>query len=1017
MNLPGFCIHRPAFTIVISLLLIIVGVIGYMNLPIRWIPSVIPPEVSIQTAYPGANAKIVEKDVTKVIEEMLSGLSGVETLTSASRQGESQISITFKLGKNMDTVVEDVRSSIERVRGILPREAENPIVRKADPDNQPIMYVSFFNPNYSPRELSDYVEKYILPSFETIEGVGNAPLYGKRNTALRVALDPLKMASSKVSIEEVNQALQEQSLSLPTGQIRGIDRNYSVVLNTALKTEDEFNHLIIRKNQNQLVRLSDIGDAKFAPEDTYSAFRVMTKPALAIGIVPQSTANPLDVEQRVQKTLADLKRSLPAGMIMSVEYNQADYIRASIHSVYESFIEAILFVWIVIFAFLCSFRATLIPIITIPVCLIASFAFLYFLGFSINTLTLMALVLAIGLVVDDAIVMLENVSRHIENGLPVFQAALIGSKEIIFPIIAMTITLTAVYAPIAFTPGLLGVLFREFTFTLAGAVLISGIVALTLSPMMCARFLKATSGAPSRYSVWLTKGMTGLQNRYKLLLQRVFGRRKWVMLGLILTLISGFGLYHFISAELSPAEDMNEINVYVMAPRSASFEYTDSYVRQLEAIYSTMPEIESFFSQGGRYSPSFAYQVLKLKPKGLRTRTADEIIHAITSQADRITGIRINVFTPKPALAEIAQGDSGDNLGLVLMTTNEYADLQKSTQQIMELIRQDLGFVHVENGLKWDTEQFELNIERDKIADLNVSLNTINNTLSTLIAGKKIGKIDDANILVQMKDSFLTDPNLFQQLYVRNLQGNMIALSQLVSIKETVTSQVFRHYNRLRSDTIAVTLAPTFKLADAIKKLETIAKANLPDSIKFSFTGEAKSFLESNGKVIFTFTLALIFIYLVLVAQFESFIDPFVILFTVPFAVIGAFITLKLFGGTFNIYSNIGLITLIGLVAKHGILITDFANRLRREGYSINDAIIQSAMLRIRPILMTTAAMILGAMPLAFAYGPGAESRQQIGLVITGGLFFGTVFSLFVVPVMYTYFAPFRKISILKEQT
>ena len=1008
MNLPAFCIRRPAFTIVISLVMTIIGMIGFINLPIRWIPNVSLPQVSIVTSYPGANAKLVEHDITKVIEDTLSGINGIEMLTSTSRQGESQISITFKLGRNMDAAVEDVRSSIERARGLLPKDAENPVVMKANPNDMPILFISFYDSTHSAREMSDYIDKYIVPAFETIDGVGSVWAYGKRVSAMRISLDPAKMAGANVTVDEVTQLLRDQNISIPSGKIRGHDRFYSVVTDATLKTPEQFNDMIIRDDENRVVRLKDIGDAKLDAENIDSSFRVNGKSAIALGIIPQSTANPLDVERNVQKVLAGLKRSLPKGMHVSLDYNIADYIRASMHSVYESFFEAVIFVWLVILAFLCRFRATLIPIITIPVCMISTFALLYFLGFSINTITLMAFVLAIGLVVDDAIVMLENISRHIEAGMSPFNAALKGSKEIIVPIIAMTLTLTAVYAPIAFTPGLLGVLFREFTFTLAGAVLISGIVALTLTPMMCARILK-NSTHTNRYSEWLTRQLEHLQTRYQGLLEFLLLNRKWMLLFLLLVGGLGFGIYKFLPSELAPAEDMDEINAYVAAPRSASFQYTDHYVKQLEGIYKNNPNIKSYFSIVGTNSPARAWQIIKLKPKSERKESTAQVVSVLTEETSTISGVKVNISIPPPALAEFAGGDEGDNIGLVLMTTSDYRKLQQTSQVVIDAIKQIPGFVHVENGLKWDSEQFQINVDRNRAADLKVSIPNIANTISTLLAGKKIGKAEEANIIVQMSESALANPNIFQQLYLRNVDGKIIPLSQLLNVQEVTSPEVFRRSERLRSDTIHVTLAPNYKLSEAIKTLQTIAKDHLPEDMKYSFSGEAKSFLESNSKTAFTFALALIFIYLVLVAQFESFIDPLIIMVTVPFAVVGAMLTLKLFNGTLNIYSNIGLITLIGLIAKHGILITEFANQLRSQGKSIEEAVIQASLLRLRPILMTTAAMVLGALPLAFAFGPGAESRQQIGLVVTGGLLFGTIFSLIIVPIAYTYLAPFQK--------
>lgn len=1011
MNLPAFCIRRPAFTIVISLVMTIVGIIGFMNLPVRWIPNVNPPQVTISTSYPGANARLVERDVTKVIEDTLSGINSVEMLTSTSRQGESQIQIKFKLGRNMDAAVEDVRGTIERVRSALPKDVQNPVVTKADPNSDALLYISFNDSRRNERELSDYVDKYIVPSFETIDGVGNVWVFGKRISAMRISLDPEKMAASNVTADEISQLLREQNASIPSGQIRGIDRYYSIVTDTGLKSAQQFNDLIIRGNQNQIIRLKDIGEAKLDIEDTDSVFRVNGKSGIALGIVPQSTANPLDVEHQVEKVFKELKSNLPAGMNASVIFNQADYIRASIHSVYESFFEAVIFVWLVILAFLCSFRATLIPIITIPVCMISTFALLYFFGFSINTITLMAFVLAIGLVVDDAIVMLENISRHMEEGMSAFDAALKGSREIIFPIIAMTLTLAAVYAPIAFTPGLLGVLFREFTFTLAGAVIISGIIALTLTPMMCARILNKVN-YDNRYSKWQAHQLTRLQNQYKRMLGFLLEKRKWVLLFLIVTAGLGFGIYKFISSELAPSEDMGIVYVSISAPRSASFQYTNSYAQQMEAVYEKIPDIDSYLSMSGRGSAAHSFQILMLKPNKERTHSTEEIVESLNAQAASISGVRVNVFTPSSPLSEVAGSDDGDSLGLVLMTTRDFRKLQQASTQIVDAIKELPMFAHVEHSLRWDSEQFQVNIDRDKAADLQVTIPSITNTLSTLIAGRIIGKMDDANIWLQMNRNSLSNPNIFQNLYVRNNEGKMVPLSSLLNVSETTTSEVYKHFERLRADNIYLSLAPNYKVSEAITALQKVANENMPDDMKYAFTGQAKSFLESSGKTAFTFLLALVFIYLVLVAQFESFIDPLVILFTVPFAMVGAMITLKIFGGTLNIYSNIGLITLIGLIAKHGILITDFANRLRSTGLSIQEAVIQASMLRLRPILMTTAAMVLGALPLAFAFGPGAESRQQVGLVIAGGMLFGTFFSLIVVPITYTYLAPFRNIKL-----
>jgi multidrug efflux pump len=995
--------------------MVIVGILAYTKLPLRWIPNVNPPEITISTMYPGANARIVEKDITKVIEEAISGVNGIENMVSSTHQGSSQVYIKFKLGRNMDTAVEDVRSNIERIRDSLPKDASSPTVLKADPNSDPIIYLSFFDANRSEREMSDYVDKFIVPIFETMDGVGSVSVYGKRVTAMRIWLDPARMAASKITVSDIVELLHEQNASIPSGQIRGLDRLYNITTSTELKGVEQFNNLILRSGQHQIVRLKDVGEAKLDPESEDDSFRVNGHNALAIGIIPQTTANPLDVEKQVQKAFKNIVKSLPSGMQAEVAYNQADYIRASIKSVYESFIEAVLFVWLVILVFLCSFRATLVPIITIPVCLISSFAILAFFGFSINTITLMAFVLAIGLVVDDAIVMLENISRHIEAGMTPYQAAIKGSHEMLFPIIAMTLTLAAVYAPIAFTPGLLGIIFREFTFTLAGAVVISGIVALTLSPMMCARLLRREEKA-NRYAEWVTQFLDKIQNSYRSILLRLLAKRKWVALGLAIIGLLGVVLYHYLPAELVPQEDTGEIWVSVSAPRSASFAYTDSYVRQLEQMVGKIPDVKSSFSVGGYYSKSHAFLSLQLKPKNQRQQTLEKTIAELTGEVNALTGVRVYVMPPPPQLARFAGSSEGDNLGVVLMTTGDYRHLQQVSEHFMDELKKLPQFTHVDNKLKWDSEEFQIDIDRNKAADLQISISAIANTISTLMASRSIGKADDAKVMVQMKQSSLDNPNIFSQLYVRNALGEVIPLSQFSSVSTISAPEVFHRYMRLHSDNINLSLAPGVKLADAIKLLNETARSSLPDDVRFEFNGEAQSFIESSGATILTFGLALLFIYLVLVAQFESFIDPLIILLTVPFAVFGALITLRIFGGTLNIYSNIGLITLIGLIAKHGILITEFANRMREEGKDVVEAVVASSMLRLRPILMTTAAMILGALPLAVAFGPGAESRQQVGLVITGGLFFGTFFSLIVIPVMYTYLAPFKRITVIGDQ-
>lgn len=1012
MSFTEFFIRRPALTIVISLILSIVGIISYTHLVVRWVPNINPPIISIYTQYPGASANLIETQITTPIEAALAGVEGIETLSSNSKQDASIVNIEFKLGHNINTAIEDVRSALQHISGTLPQDAKTPQIEKADPNANPILFLAFLDTHRTSQQVSDYVKQFILPRFQTIDGVATVSTYGERASAMHIWLDPMKMAAMNVTVNDINTILTEQNVQMPSGQIRGATRFYSVVTNETLKSASEFNNLIIRDNQNQIIRLKDVGQAVVDAANTDTIFRVNGKPAIALAIIPQSTANPLDVAKAVTKEFNQVIKTLPEGMQGDVAFNQATYIKSSINHVYQSLIEGIILVLLVIFLFLANWRAAVIPIITIPICLIATFAVMYCFNISINIITLMAFVLAIGLVVDDAIVMLENISRHIESGMQPFAAAIKGSREIVLPIIAMTITLVAVYAPIAFTSGLLGAVFWEFAVTLAGAVMISGIVALTLSPMMSARLLKQSTS--NKYTELLHQYSHLLQEKYHLLLVKTFANKKIIVAILCAIAVAGFVVYRTLPSELSPMEDMNELDVFINAPRDASFQYTNSYIQQLEAIYKNIPEIKSYISQGGFWSPSNGMQFVNLMPREKRMRSQMDILQSINAQTNQMAGVRVNVSPAVSPLMWFSNSD-GTNVSLRIMSPMDYKNLHDVMQRLIVKAEQYPGFTQVDSSLKWDGSQFEVSIDREKAADAQISMQDITNTISTFLAGHNTGHFEyDGNlydIIVQMNKSSLSDPGIISQLYVRNSNNKMVPLSDLVTIQEKSSPDFLPHYDRLRADSLHASLTPGYTIADAVKTLQKITKEVLPDNAKYEFEGEAKSFMDASHKMDTTFLLALVFIYLVLVAQFENFIDPFIILLTVPFAIIGALVTLKITGGSLNIYSNIALVTLIGLIAKHGILITEFANKQRLMGKSIEEAVIAAAKLRLRPILMTTFAMVLGALPLALATGPGAETRHPIGWVIVGGLLLGTFFSLIVVPVTYVGLARLRKVN------
>ncbi|MHB1949726.1 MAG: efflux RND transporter permease subunit [Gammaproteobacteria bacterium] len=1015
MNLIEFCIRRPAFTIVMSLIITVVGFIGFSHLPVRWIPDVNLPLVSIYTSYPGASANLVESQITTPIETALAGVSGVDTITSHSKEGQSNINLNFKLGYSLNTAVEDVRSALQRSSGDLPTGAKPPVISKADTANSmPILYLAFSDSRRSDKEVSDYVKQFILPRVQTVDGVAGVVTYGERISAMHIWLDPMKMASSNVTVDDINKVLNEQNVQVPSGQIRSASRYYSVVTNEILNSASEFNDLIVRHDQNQTVRLKDVGTAVVDAANSDSSFRVEGHPAVAVGIIPQSNANPLEVAKHVKKEFAAIKKNLPTGMEARIVFDQTTYIESSVDHVYQSVFEAIVLVLMVIYLFLASWRAALIPIVTIPICLIGTCAVMDLLGFSINTITLMAFVLAIGLVVDDAIVMLENIIRYIELGLKPFAAAIKGGREIIFPIIAMTLTLAAVYAPIAMTSGILGAIFKEFALTLAVTVIISGFVALTLSPMMCSRFLTAHKNT-SGYENWLNTRLDAWRLAYRGWLTKVLNHKRYVLFGLIAVGALGYALFKHLPAELVPGEDMDQVNVFVAAPRNASYAYTNSYVKQLENIYKKMPDATSYLADVGNWAPSRAFQIINLVPRSQRSQSAEAIANELSKEVKNFPGVDVYAYPEQSPLAWSA-GSDGAKVSLEVMSSSDYKDLHKIMQQMITVAKNSKVFQRVDSKLKWDGEQFELKIDREKASEMKIPMLNVTNTISTLLAGRTIGRYEyggnQYDVILQMNKEALSNPNVVSQLYVRSLNNKMVPLSDLVTLKETTSPEMLPHFERMRSDTLNASLAPGYTIADGVDVLQQIAKDVLPDYAKYSFTGEAHNYLDSNGKMAMTFLLALIFIYLILVAQFESFIDPLIILFTVPFAMIGGLLLLKLAGGTLNIYSDIGLVTLIGLIAKHGILITEFANRQRALGKSIQEAVVDAASARLRPILMTTAAMVLGAVPLALAMGAGSETRHQIGWVVVGGLLLGTFFSLVVVPVAYTYLARFKRVAV-----
>lgn len=1005
MKLSHFCIKRPVFTVVLSLVLIVLGIIGFSRLQIRQFPNISFPEITVETFYPGANASLVESEITTPIEDVLSNIDGLSDLESSSMQDDSFIHLKFDLATDLNVAAGQVRDKLDTVVNRLPNSAQKPSMYRFGSDDWSIFHIAIDDETRSLMAVTDYVTKYVKPKLEQIDGIAKIDLDGSRNYSMRMWLDADKMAAHKTTASDIVNALKAQNVAISSGQIKSKQRYYSVVTQSQLSSVEQFNNIVISDTNGYLVRFRDVGRAEIAPQDTDAIAYFNGKQVVFLSIYGKANANPIEIAKQVTKELPEIQAAMPAGMHLQVAFDGTKFVRSSLQNTVIAVVEAVALVITVVFLFLGSLRSTLIPVVTIPICLITSLGCIYLLGFSINTFTLLALVLAIGLVVDDAIVMLENVHRHVEHRMVSFQAALVGSQEIGFAIIAMTITLAAVYIPIAFTPGMMGVVFREFAFTLAVAVIISGFVALTLSPMMCARIVKV---GENKYSVWLDYFFHRLIVNYQRLLNSVLKYRV-VIIGVLLGLIVVGALVQMsMTSELSPVEDYGVIKTQIQPPTNSSFDYTEFYSKQVYDLYRTIPEVTNSFMF---IMPSDGFGIAVLKPWDERKRSAKTIADQLNQKLAEITGV--TAFNVRVEMLG-GGGKHGDAVTFAIMTTQSYPRLNVITQDIIKELKKWPGFGDIDSSLKMDSEQFELVINRDLAADLHVDMGDIADTIATMLGGSKVTKFNvegfGYDVILQLPPPELEAINIIKQLAVRNKDGAMIPLANLVTINKNIGAVELSHYNRLRAAKIVAQLNSGFTVGSGVDAVRKVMKVNLPDDAKYTFNGAAKRFIESNHQMALVFILALVFIYLVLSAQFESFIDPLIILFSVPLAMVGALLTLRLAGGTLNIYSDIGFVTLIGLVAKHGILITNFANQLRQQGRALHESVVEAASLRLRPILMTTAAMAIGALPLIFASGAGANANRQIGWVIVGGLIFGTFFSLLVVPVAYSFLGRFHKL-------
>ena len=1008
-------IRRPVLATVMSLMIVLVGLIAFERLPVREYPDIDAPVVSVRTVYPGASAEVMETQITKPLEDSLSGIEGIRTIKSVSREEVSQITVEFIQSRDPEAAANDVRDRVARVRGVLPDESEDPVVAKIEADAQAIIWLAFSSDRQSPLEITDYADRVVADQLKTLPGVASVIIGGQRRYAMRIWLDPGRMAALGVTAQDVEAALRSQNTELPSGRIESRTREFTVLAETDLRTPAEFERVIIRDSDGVLVRLGDLGRAEVGAEDERNIVRVNGRAAVGLGIVKQSTANTLAVAQAVNAELPRLEAALPEGMQLRVGFDSSIFIEKSIDAVYKTMLEAMVLVVGVIFLFLRNWRATLIPFVTIPVSLVGAFVFLYAMGFTVNVLTLLGLVLAIGLVVDDAIVMLENIYRHIENGEPPFDAALKGSKEIGFAIIAMTLTLAAVFAPLAFAEGNTGRLFTEFALTVAAAVLVSGFVALTLTPMMASKMLRQEI----RHGAFFNFGermLKGLNEAYTRGLTGVLRRPLIVGAVFVLVAAAAFGLLKSLKSELAPTEDRGFFIGFMLAPEGATLEYTDDYARQLEGIYRNVPEIRTAFVvvAPGLERPNpvnTSLSFVMLEPWEKRSRSQLDITASLGPQMFMgMPGVLAFPINP-PSL-----GQSFRNPPLqFVVQAPSYAELNAAVEALMARVREYPGLANADTDLKLDKPQLKVEVNRDKAAQMGIGVDTIGRTLETLLGGREVTRFkregEQYDVIVQLDPAARATPDNLSALYLRGRDGSLTALSNLIAVRETVAPKELNHFNRQRAAIISANIAAGYTLGEALAFMDQAAAETLPQSARTALDGQSREFRESGQALLVTFALALVVIYLVLAAQFESFVSPLVIMLTVPLAATGALLALKLTGATLNVYSQIGLIMLVGLITKHGILIVEFANQLRARGHDKVRAVIEAASLRLRPILMTTAAMVLGAVPLALASGAGAESRSPIGWVIVGGLLLGTLLTLFVIPAAYTLLTRDRDIS------
>lgn len=1002
MSLSSTCIKRPVFATVMNIILMLVGCIGLVFLGVRDYPSVDPPIISVSTSFPGANADVIETQITEPLESAINGIPGIRSLTSQSRDGRSNITVEFELEVDLETAANDVRDKVSGAMRRLPKDVDPPTVSKADADAQPIFGVSLRSDRRSLIDLSMYAEQYYKERLQTISGVSSVSIWGEKRYSVRLRMDPSLLAAYGVTPMDVQSAVTRENIELPSGRIEGDNTELTIRTLGRLMTIEDFNNLVIREYGTELVRFKDIGIAEVDAEDTRSIMKRNGVPMVACVIIPQPGANYIDIVDRAYAVMDDLEKDLPEDVEAGIAFDNTVFIRSSINEVKDTIIEAFVLVVLIIFLFLRNWRTTLIPVLAIPVSLVGAFFVMYLAGFTINILTLLAIVLAIGLVVDDAIVVMENIYAKIEQGMSPLEAGFKGSNEIFFAVIATTVALVAVFFPIVFLQGTTGRLFREFSIVITGAVVISSFVALTFTPMISTKLLtrNVTSGWFYRKTEPFFNGM---MEYYRHALEG-FMRHRWIApLILIASGVVIWLLWMATPSEMAPLEDRSNIRITSTAPEGATFEYMDRYADQLsQYVEKEVPEQEKIIQMIGGGNTNRSNLNLWLVDPEKRERTQQEIADGL--------GVQVRNFTGARTMVSQQQTFGGRRGGLpveYVIQAKNLDDLKRVLPRFMDEVNKSPVFSVADVNLKFTKPELTINIDRDKAAVLGVSMQNIAQTLQLTMSEQRVGYFilngKQYQILSQIDRENRSKPSDLQTVYVRNDDGELISLDNLVTTSESSMPPQLYRYDRFVAATVSAGLAKRKTISQGLEEMDRIAEEVLDDNFKTTLSGSSKDFVESSSSLMFAFVLALIFIYLVLSAQFESFRDPLIIMFTVPLALIGAMVSLWYFDQTMNIFSQIGIIMLIGLVSKNGILIVEFANQRKSTGEPMLEAVKNAAVARFRPILMTSLSTVLGILPMALATGAGAESRVAMGIAVVGGMVCATFLSLFVIPAIYSY--------------